>query len=139
MRMSESWFLNIEPYVFTVFEKRMKDKFDHVFCTTSNEDIRERRFPCVYLRLVEQSETGNDLDNVTVNAVIVSFRVQVYSKTAAECREITNHAVLQLKKMRFDVTLMPTFAAERDKSVFFSDARFSRVIGGGDSDIVPQD
>ena len=139
MRMSESWFMNIESYVFTVFEKRMNDKFDRIFCTTSNKDIRERHFPCVYLHLVEQSEVGNDLDNITINAVRTSFRVQVYSKTAAECRAITTEAVLQLKKLRFNVIEMPVYASERDKSVFFSDARFSRIIGGGDSDIVPQD
>ena len=137
--MSESWFMNIEPYVFTVFDKRMKDKFDHIFCTTSNQDVRESKFPCVYLRLVEQTEVGNDLDNVTVNAVRASFRVQVYSKTAAECRAITAEAALQLKRLRFNIIEMPVYASERDKSVFLSDARFSRIIGGGDGDIVPQD
>lgn len=137
--MSESWFMNIEPYVFTVFKKRMREKFDHVFYTTSNQDVRESKFPCVYLHLVEQTEIGNDLDNVTVNAVRASFRVQVFSKTAAENQEIMTEAVLQLKKLRFNVIQMPIFASERDKSVFLSEARFSRVIGGGDSDIVPQD
>lgn len=137
--MNEAWFMNIEPYVFTVFEKRMKDKFDHVFYTTSNQDVKESKFPCVYLHLTEQSEAGNDLDNVTVNAVRASFRVQVFSKTAAENRAITSEAVLQLKRLRFDVVQMPIFASERDKSVFLSESRFYRIIGGGDGDIVPQD
>lgn len=136
--MSEIWFMNIEPYVFTVFKKRMKDKFPHAYYTTENQNVTEKKFPCVYLHLVDQAEIGNDLDNTTVNAVRANFRVQVFSKTAAENRSIMTEAVMQLKQLRFNVTMMPVFAAERDKSVFFSDARFSRVIGAGDRDIVPQ-
>lgn len=137
--MSETWFMKIEPSVFTIFKTRMSGKFPDVFYTTANQDVNERKFPCVFIREVEQVETGNDLDNVTINAVRSSFRVQVFSKTAAENRSIMAEAVLQLKKMRFNVISMPVFASERDKSVFLSDARFSRIIGGGDRDIVPQE
>lgn len=139
MCMSEAWFSKIEPSVFTIIETRMKKLFPHAYFTSSNQDVREERFPCVYLREVEQAEIGNDLDNVTINGVRSSFRVQVYSKSAAESREITTEAVLQFKKLRFNVISMPVYVSERDKSVFLSDARFSRVIGGGDADIVPQD
>lgn len=139
MRMSEAWFSNIEPSVFTIVEARMKKKFPHAFYTSANQDVREEKFPCVYIREVEQTEVGNDLDNSSINAVRSSFRVQVFSKSAAENREITTEAVLQFKKLRFNVIEMPEYASERDKSVFLSDARYSRVIGGGDCDIVPQD
>lgn len=136
--MSEAWFANIEPYIFTVFQKRMRDKFPGLSCTTDNEEVDERQFPCVYIHELEQVETGNDLDNVTVNAVISTFQIQVFSKYAAEAKEIMTEATLQMKKLRFNITAMPIYTSENDKSVFLSVARFRRVIGNADVDIVPQ-
>ena len=137
--MMEDWFARIEPSVFTIFKTRMKEDFPNAKYTTSNQDVREKDFPCVYIREAEQQEWGNDLDNTSINAVRSVFRVQVYSKTAAENRAIMTKAVLQMKQLRFNVESMPVYASERDKSVFLSNARFVRIIAGGDRDIVPQD
>ena len=136
--MNESWFSKIEPYVLTVFKKRMREKFPGLAITTDNMEIDERKFPMVHLHELEQVETGNDLTNVTVNAVLSTFQVQVYSKSAAENKEIMTEAALQFKKLAFNIISMPIYTSERDKTVFFSVMRCRRVIGSGDKDIVPQ-
>ena len=137
--MMEDWFARIEPSVFTIFKTRMKEDFPNAKYTTSKNDVREKEFPCVYIHEAEQQEWGNDLDNTSINAVRSVFRIQVYSKTAAENRAIMTKAVLHMKQLRFNVESMPVYDSERDKSVFLSNARFVRIIAGGDRDIVPQD
>ena len=137
--MMDDWFARIEPSVFTIFKTRMREDFPNVKYTTTNQDVREEKFPCVYIHEIEQQEWGQDLDNTSINAVRSVFRVQVFSKSAAENRAIMTKAVLQMKQLRFNVESMPVYASERDKSVFLSGARFVRIIGGGDADIVPQD
>lgn len=134
--MKETWFSEIEPRVFTIFKKRMGESFSGVFFTTANEEVSERKFPCVYLHEMEQIEQGNDLINETVNAVLSTFQIQVFSKDAAQNKSIMTEAVRQMKRLRFEVTAMPIYTSEGDKTVFLSVARFRRVIGSGDVDLV---
>lgn len=137
--MDEAWFSKIESRVFTILKNRMRGKYPDVFFTTANEKVTESKFPTLYLRELEQMETGNDLHNVDVNAILSTIQIQVFSKTAAENKSIMTEAVLQMKKLSFNVTAMPIYTSENDKTVFLSVARFRRVIGGGDRDLVPQD
>ena len=136
--MDEAWFSKIEPNVYTVFKKRMRKKFPGLNITTDQAEVNERKFPVVHLQELDQIETGNDLTNITVNAVIATFQVRVYSKSAAECKDVMTEAVLQMKKLAFNITAMPIYTSEMDKTLYFSVSRFRRVIGSGDSDIVPQ-
>lgn len=136
--MNEAWFSKIESRVFTIFKKRMREEFPNVFYTTANEKVVESKFPCVYLHELEQLEQGRDLDNVTVNAVLSTIQIQVFTKTAAENKDIMTEAVLQMKKLRFNVAAMPIYTSEGDKTIFLSVARFHRMLGAGDTDLVPQ-
>ena len=136
--MDNAWFSKIEPYVHTVFKARIQKKFPGLVITTDDSEIDERKFPVVYLHELEQVETGNDLTNVTINAVYSTFQVQVYSKSAAECKDITTEAALQFKKLAFNIIAMPIYSSEMDKTVYMSVMRCRRIIGSGDIDIVPQ-
>jgi hypothetical protein len=137
--MDELWFTQIEPRVFTVVKNRMRNGFPNVGFTTDNMKVEESKFPMVLIQELEPVEMGRDLDNVTVNAVLSSFQIQVFSKTAAENKDIMSDAVLQMKKLRFNVTMFPIYTWNADKTIRLSSARFQRVIGGGDRDIIPQD
>ena len=136
--MKDTWFADIEPRLFTIFKKRMKESFPNVFYTTANENVKESKFPCVLFHEIGQEEIGQDLDNVTVNAVRSTIQVQVYSKKAAECKEVTSAAVAQLKQLRYNIASMPIYNSERGGEIHFSAIRAHRVIGGGDIDIVPR-
>ena len=131
--MREDWFADIEPRTFTIFKKRMKETYPDVFYTTANEKVSESEFPCVLYREIGQVETGNDLDNATVNAVISTIQVQTYAKTAKECKEITTEAVIQMKKLRYNITAMPIYQSERGGDIHFSVIRATRVYGSGDT------
>ena len=139
--MIEAWFSKIESWLFTTIKKRMRQnvEFRDVYFTTANEKVEKAKFPVLYFHELEQLEQGRDLDNTTVNAVLSTIEIQVFSKTAAENKSIMTDAVLQMKRLRYNVTAMPIYTSAEDKTIFLSVARFQRVIGGGDADIVPQD
>ena len=139
--MNEAWFAKIESRLFTIIKKRMKNsvKFRDVFFTTENENVMPSNFPALYFHELEQFEQGRDLDNVDVNAVLSTIQIQVFSKTAAENKEIMTAAVLQMKRLRYNVIAMPIYTWTKDRTVRLSSARFQRMIGGGDLDIVLQD
>ena len=137
--MDEAWFSKVEPYIFTMFKKRMRNKFSHVSYTTDNSEVTEKKFPCVYFHELEQLETGRDLDNDLVNAIVETIQIQVFSNDAERNKELMTESVLQMKRMRFNVTSMPIYTSENDHTMYMSVARFRRTIGGGDLDLVPQD
>lgn len=137
--MDGAWFSKIESRIFTIVKNRMRGEFPNLKFTTSKENVEKAKFPMLYLCELEQVETGNDLHNVDVNAILSTIQIQVFSKTAVENKSIMTEAVLQMKKLAFNVVAMPIYTSENDKTIFLSVARFRRVIGGGDRDLVPQD
>ena len=137
--MDGAWFSKIESRIFTILKNRMRSKFPSLRYTTANENVTASKFPMLYLHELEQMETGNDLTNTDINAIICTIQIQVFSKSAAECKEVMTDAVLQMKRLMFNVTAMPIYTSEQDKTLFLSVARFRRVVGGGDLDLVKQD
>lgn len=136
--MDEAWFSKIESRIYTIFKKRMRDNFPTISFTTEQEKVVESKFPMVYLHELEQLEQGNDLENITVNAVLSTIQIQVFTKTAAENKRIMTEAVLQMKRLAFNVVAMPIYDSKDDKTLHFSVARFRRMIGSGDSNITAQ-
>lgn len=132
--MNETWFSEIEPKLFTAFEFRMKKKFPGVYCTTAQENVTERKFPTVYFHELEQVEQGNDLVNETVNAVLSTIQVQVFSKDAQQNKAIMNEAVRLMKQFAFNITSMPIYTTNDDGTVSLSVCRCRRMIGYGDMD-----
>lgn len=137
--MDGAWFSKIESRIFTILKNRMRNEFPSLHFTTVSENVNASKFPMLYLHELEQVETGNDLTNTDVNAIICTIQIQVYAKNAADCKEIMTDAVLQMKRLMFNVPAMPIYSTANDKTIFLASARFRRVIGGGDLNIVKQD
>lgn len=139
---SEDWFAGIESTVFTVVEHKLKYKeqapFPKLFCTTKNENWTESgtaNFPSLYLHELAPIERGQDLEGKTVNAVLCTIEIQVYSnKSEQEVRKIMTKAILAMKSLGFEVTMFPD--PTTNNKVSSAVARFRRMIGGGDTDIV---
>lgn len=143
---TDIWYSEIESTIFThlqyVLIEADNAPFPELNCTTSSkseslENVSD--FPNLYVHLLPLSEMGNDLTNETVNAVRATFELQLYSdKSENECREIMTACIQEMKKLHFNVSMFPDPQTAAEKK-YFAIARFTRVIGAGDSDIVQQD
>lgn len=142
---SETWYSEIESTIFTVLQYNLalKDSapYPELNCTTSsqNESLENvADFPSLYVHLLPAVVIGNDLENSTINAVNATVELQVYSNVSeTQCVKIMNAAILEMKKLHFNVPMLPDPQTVDKK--YFAIARFRRVIGAGDNDIVAQE
>lgn len=130
----DNWFSDLEEKIFTQLDYMLTGKSDapypNLICTTANQN-NVTVFPTLYLHELAPVETGNDLDNQTINAVIETIEIQVWTNgTEEDCRKLISAAVLEMKRMRFNVTGFPD--VQTDNKVAFGIARFRRVFGKGD-------
>ena len=142
--VSETWYSEIESTIFTLLQYVLVEKLSAPYptlnCTTSsqNESLENvDDFPALYVHLLPAVEMGNTLVNEDVSAVRATFELQVFSDNSeSECREIMNACILEMKKLSFNISMFPDPQTQEKK--YFAIARFTRVIGSGDLDIVPQ-
>lgn len=132
----ERWFTQIESRIFTVVSNRMKKALPNfnLKCTTDGQADGPAYFPTVYFHELQPYEIGKDLTNKTVNALVYTMQIDVYAKNKKDAKTIINEAVMQMKALSFDVTTFPVELS--DGNVVQDTARFRRIIGGGDTDIV---
>ncbi len=125
------WWSEIEDKVFTYVKSYMVEDYPNLTCTTKGDNIDNVQMPTLYLHELNPVETGQDLDNTTVNAVISTIEIVVYTNTnESECRAVMSEAISLMKKLRFNVTAFPDVVTQNKVAVAI--ARFRRVIGNGD-------
>ena len=140
--ISDTWFSEIESSIFTTLQYLLCEKdsapFPDLNCTTSsqNESLENvKDFPALYVHMLAPVEVGNTLDNLEISALRVTFELQVFSnKSEGECTKIMNACILEMKKLHFNVSMFPDPQSNNKK--FYSIARFTRIVAGGDKDIV---
>lgn len=133
--MNEDWFAQIESKVFTQVSYMLTEREDAPFpnmkCTTVSQNTVVN-FPTMYLHELQPVEAGNDLDNTTVNAVLSTMEVMVWSNESEKhCKDIMAAVILEMKKLRYNVTMFPV--VQTDSKIAKGVARFRRMIGAGDS------
>ena len=142
--VSETWFSEIESTIYTHLQYQLAGRVDAPYpslnCTTSsqNESLENvSDFPTIYIHMLPPLEMGNDLYNTDIAAVNATIELQVFSdKSETQCRRIMSSAIIEMKKLHFNVDMFPD-PQTADKK-YYAIARVSRVIACGDSDIVPQ-
>lgn len=143
--ISDVWFSEIESTIYTtlyyMLVQRESAPFPKLNCTTSsqNESVENiDDFPALYVHLLPLYEVGNDLYNRDVTAVRATVELQVFSnQSESECRKIMNACIVEMKKLRFNVPSFPDPQTGNKK--YYAIARFTRIIAGGDADIVPRE
>lgn len=128
------WFTQIESKYRSYFKTRLSKALSDYTFDFPNEEINTdpARFPSVFFHEVAQSETGNDLDNSGVNAVMETIEIQVLTNdTLAENKDITATAALLMKQFRFNMISSPTYLKEGE-NIRRSITRFRRIIGADD-------
>lgn len=136
--MDNAWFTSLEAKIFNIVSYRLKKALKmsdkDIKCTTDGQSNSTAVFPTFYLHELSPVETGNDLENKTINALTETIEIIVYTKNRQQCKKIINEAVLQMKAISFDVTMMPIVTT--DDNVYSGVARFRRIVGSGDTDLV---
>lgn len=143
--ISDVWFSQIESTIFTLLQYDLVEKdlapFPSLNCTTSSEnesleDVND--FPALYVHMLPPQEVGNTLDNNDITALRTTIELQVFSnKSESECRKIMNACIMEMKKLHFNVSMFPDPQTSNKK--YFAIARFTRIIAGGDAEIVPKE
>jgi hypothetical protein len=131
----DDWFSQIEETILTQLDymlaQRQDAPFPNLVCTSANQN-QVTAFPTMYVHELEPVETGNDLVNQTINAVIETIEIQCWTnETEEECRRLMSAVILEMKRMRFNCTAFPNI--QTDNKIAFGIARFRRVIGSGDT------
>lgn len=143
--ISDVWFSQIESTIYTLLQYDLVERtyapFPELNCTTSSENESLEGisdFPALYVHMLPPQEVGNTLDNGEITAIRATFELQVFSnKSESECRKIMNACIMEMKKLHFNVSMFPDPQTSSKK--YFAIARFTRIIAGGDADIVPQE
>lgn len=137
---NERWFAQLESRIFTLVsyrvKKALKDQYPSIKCTMEGESTSKPYFPTWYFHELQPAETGQDLTNNTVNAVIETIEIVVYAKARDDAKNIMTETIYQMKQIGFNITMMPVPLS--DGNVYSSTARFRRIVGAGDTDLVAQ-
>ena len=127
----ESWYMQIQNKVFTQIQYMMQKKYPNLKCTTRNENGLPAEFPTLFLHELAPVEIGQDLTNETVNAILATIEIQVWTNTTEDdCRNIIAEALNQMKLLKFNVPEMPL--VEVSDRISWGVIRCKRMIGNGD-------
>ena len=105
--------------------------------TIVDENGVPKKFPTIYIHLLQPTEVGNNLDNTEINGVLATIEIQVFSNDYNECQSLRGITLDAMKSLRFNVPMLPITSNQGD--YFSSVARFRRVIGANDSEIISQE
>lgn len=127
----DSWYMQIQNKVFTQVQYMMQKKYPNLKCTTRNENGLPAEFPTLFLHELAPVELGQDLTNETVNAILATIEIQVWTNTTeSDCRSIIAEALNQMKLLQFNVPEMPL--VEVSDRISWGVIRCKRIIGNGD-------
>lgn len=136
--MDNAWFASVEAKIFNIVSYRLKRALNmsdkDIKCTTDGQSNSTAVFPTFYLHELSPVEFGQDITNNTINAITETIEIIVYTKNRQQCKKIINEAVVQMKALGFDITMMPIITT--DQNVYDGVARFRRIVGSGDADLV---
>lgn len=123
--------MQIQSKVLTQVEYMMKKKYPKLICTTKNENGQPAKFPTLFLHELQSIEQGQDLTNETVNAVLSTIEIQVWTNTTeTDCRNIIAEAVNQMKLLQYNITGMPI--VEVNDKIAWGVVRCRRMVGNAD-------
>lgn len=137
MNNNELWFSELDGLIATHFKTRMKKlipatQFKKLKITNSNSDNAPTELPAIWLEEAASMETGSNLDNTSINAVIETIQITVFHNgQMKDVKKLMNASVLAMKQMRFGAIMTPIYTTNHDMKTGI--ARFRRLIGESDS------
>lgn len=131
------WFSRITNIVLTrvkaIVGKKLNTKYPGLDFTTSDTSPKEPTFPTVYIKRLPGAERGQDLDGTSVNAMLVTFQVEVTDNVSdTRALEVADECCAVMKSMRFQIMGEPT-PQNTQKGIYRNIARYQRIVGYGDT------
>ena len=131
------WFSDITSIVLTrvkaIVGKKLNTKYPDIDFTTSSSSATDPKFPTVYVKRMQGAERGQDLDGTQVNAMLVTFQVEVTDNVSdTRSQEVADSVCEVMKSMRFQILGEP-FPDNTQKGIYRNVARYQRIIGYGDT------
>lgn len=135
----ELWVIDAETTVFSrakgIIVSTLKSVYPDIDVTESDCANEEAKFPTVYIHALQPYERGNDLENDGINAVDLTYQVEVYVTKAQNlevARKVSSVVVNAFKSMRFNAT-MPEIQTNTPTGTLRSIMRFSRILGSNET------
>lgn len=130
------WFSRITTTVFTriksIVNKKLKSTYPDLNFTTSDKSSTDPKFPTVYINRMPGMEKGQDLDGSTVNAMLVTFQVEVTDNISdTRALEVADECCAVMKSMRFQLVGEPV--PDNSNGKFRNIARYQRIVGYNDT------
>lgn len=127
--------LDIETIVYSrikaILTSKLKTKYPNISFTTSDKVSSNPKFPNVYVHMLGSQETGEDLENDTINGVLATFQIETNdNESQTRAKNVMNEVVKVMKGIRFSVIAMPE--NQNTDSSFRCVTRFRRTIGNLD-------
>ena len=132
------WVYSIESKIFTIVKTRLNtallSTYPKLLVTQQAKLNDNPSFPTVYIQMLDSPETGSDLENTTINAIIATFEVHITvskEQGLSGLRKVQGAVTDNFKKLRFKVATRGEFTKETSDT-YTSISRFRRVIGGNE-------
>lgn len=110
--------------------ENLKTEYANLKITDDESSISATNIPTVYIHALQPYERGQDLSGDSINAISLTFQVEVYAKNKMSAKKISSVVVDAFKNMRFSGTLPESqnnlTGVERMVS------RYQRLIGSND-------
>ena len=133
--MNNAWYQDVESSVYSrakaILTSKLKTKYSDLYITDDDNNIKNPKFPTIYFNYLQPSERGMDLEGITINAILLTVQIEIYTKDKISANEVSKYLVETMKSMGFRAS-MPSFnniSEDYKRTV----SRYSRVVGYGDS------
>lgn len=128
--------LDLETKVYSRLNNKVKSALKKTYPKLNFVDTDKQSstptYPLVYVHELESAEIGQDFDNTTINGVLSSFEITVYSDYSQEVnKEIMNEVVYVMKSMRYNIVGTPF--NDNEDGLYRRICRFRRPVGAGDT------
>lgn len=133
------WVLDAETTIFSrakgIIVSTLKSAYPDIDVTKSDCANENAKFPTVYIHALQPYERGNDLENDGVNAVDLTYQVEVYvtkTQNIEVARKVSSVVINAFKSMRFNA-VMPETSVSTPTGTLRSIMRFTRVLGSNET------
>lgn len=129
------WTKYLKSIIFTRIKtegtKRLQKQFPNINFTTNSKASTTPKFPTVYVKKLQGSERGRDLEGTSVNATVLGFQVEVTDNKSENNADTVAYAVYDImKSMKFEAVGDPF--SEDSGDAYRTVARYQRIVGAGD-------
>lgn len=137
--MARLWYAEVEARLFTYLKTKLTEylgeKYPHMQFTTKREGNYSPNFHTVYFFQHDSDETLLDLEGSDFNGMYCRVQIEVTSNDEDVSKEVAYYAMAVMKELSFECYFTPKSSATRP-GVPRLVARYRRMIGSGDLDIV---